>query len=226
MHPLVRNVVSLLLCIHLFCVFVALAANSVSVSQLHSRLSGKLGLYTQSLNFEPSFSHDPSANVNDVVPYFLTYAREQDVDHRIEVLPEGKNPDDAGQWIVISAGGFHAGEDYKRQQRLARQLAFHGGNQANEAPSAALASGIARHFLVARGVRPQLVRSRDHSLMHWTFLSEGFPEQRDPWNEETYFRVPYTAQVLIGEDGKSVSVIKATPESESAGAGGAAGGNP
>lgn len=227
-----RALISLAVVIHLFCVFVALTANAVNVSELHSRLAGKLAAYTQSLNFEPAFVQDRSANVNEVVPYFLTYnrqlfdstippiehARSPDCDHRIEVLPEGKEATDPTQWIVIPDGGFRAGEQYKRQQRFARNLGFFGTTPNNEDPAATLTRSIVRHYLVERGVRLQMVRASRHAPIDWISARQGTPEQRDPQNQ-MYFSVPYTGQVLIGEDG-SIGVIKVIPENESAGAAG------
>jgi hypothetical protein len=211
---LLRSIVSFVIFVHLFCVFVALSANSIRVSELHSTLAALLGRYTQALNLEPPFSHDPNANLNEVVPYFLTYAREEDVDHRLEVLPAGSDPAANENWIVLPGDEFRGGEQYKRYQRLARLLAFHGGNEVNENPSASMSQGIARHFLVVRGVQPQLVRSRRHSLLHWTTLA--IPDQRDPWSREL-FTAPYTAQVLMEENAIG-GVIKQTPDRETAGA--------
>jgi hypothetical protein len=63
-----------------------------------------------------------------------------------------------------------------------------------------------------------MVRASRHEPQDWIRARDGTPEQQDPRNM-IYFSVPYTAQVLIGEDG-SIGVIKVIPENESAGAAG------
>src|SRR5438094_9442733 len=81
-----RSVLSLLICIHLFCVAVVLASNSPGNfrrSPLQGRLVSIFAAYTRLLHFDPEFT-----------PYYYTLGRPLDDDTRlvIELYPSGEQP--------------------------------------------------------------------------------------------------------------------------------------
>lgn len=73
-----RSVISLLILIHLFCVFVALFGNE-SASVLRNRLVGILGPYTRLLNIDPEFT----------AGFHLTHAMEYEDDHQLIIELDG-----------------------------------------------------------------------------------------------------------------------------------------
>lgn len=201
--PTVRAVVSLLIFVHLFCVLVALGANSEQVSQLHGRLAARLAFYTQTLNLEPPFSRPqaPMGNRNMVVPYYLTEGK---LKGELEIVPEASGENADPQPLVLGKDQPHGSERRNRYERLGQLMAFHANVENNEGPPAVIAKSVARHMLVARGVRPLQVRVRMYTLPDWLGGVEPL--------EQPY---PYTARVLIGDD-NSVDVLKETPAQESA----------
>jgi hypothetical protein len=199
-HP-VFALLSLLIFIHLFCIFTSLSAN-VTASLLQARLLAVLRPYVQLLNFDLNFK-----------PYHLTHATSLDVDHQLEILPEGKNPDEPGDWLVIPSGGLRGGEPYKRQQRLARLMAIF-AEQENDNFAAIVAEDIGRYFL-ARDVRATQVRVRRHLLQTWDAASgRGTPEQRNP-DDPAYFQTAYAANVLI-DSADNVLITKIAGRRETA----------
>lgn len=198
----VRQFISLALFIHLFCVLVVMSAN-MQRSPLQSRVVRVLRPYTQVFNFEL-----------DYVPYYLTHATEFDVDHRIEVLPQGADPEDRDQWTSISEGRTRGGQPYRRFQRFARVLDFFSAQQgADETLPGIVAEDVAEHYVHQHEIVPARVRCRRHVLQNREVIAAGTPEQRDPWDEETYFRTPYQANVLVDEK-RDVDVVKIDPESQ------------
>jgi hypothetical protein len=186
----VRGIVSLLLFIHLFCVWVALSGNYAR-SALQARLLTRLRPYTQLLNFDLDFT-----------PYYLTHATPLDVDNRIEILPEGLDAADAKNWIVLPDAGYRGGLPYKRQQRLADTMAFYAES---EDYAGFIAQSVATNFMQQRQIRPAQIRCRRHLLQMREALSGTLAEQ-NPY-DPLYFEVSYAANVVVGRDGR-VSVVK------------------
>lgn len=199
--PAARAVASLLIFIHLCCVLVVMAAN-LERSPLQARIVEKLRPYTQTLNFELVY-----------VPFHLTHATDVDVDHRVEVLPRGKDPASGENWIVLPDVGIRGGDRYRRYQRLGSVLGFFGSLPGDETPSGLVAKGIAENFLHQAGVDPQRIRARRHALQSPDDVGAASPQQADPWDEEYYFRTPYEANLIVNDDG-TVSVVKVDPEGE------------
>ena len=81
-EPSSRPFISLLLFIHLFCVFVAMSSN-LSRSGLQDRLLRVLSPYTQLLGFDLNYT-----------PYHFTHNLPLDVDHRVELLAAGRDAAD------------------------------------------------------------------------------------------------------------------------------------
>src|SRR5436190_1201443 len=77
-----RGVISLLICIHLFCVAVVLAAN-FRRSPLQGRLVSIFSGYTKLLHFDPEFT-----------PYYYTLGRPSDDDTwlMIDLYPSAEQP--------------------------------------------------------------------------------------------------------------------------------------
>ena len=189
--PWARATVSLLLFAHLFFAFVALAAN-VAPSRLQQRLLARFSFYTQLLNLDLNFTS-----------LYFTHASIDDVDHRLELLPEGRSPDVDGDWVVLPDVGVRGSDRYQRYQRLARVVSFF---SPQDEVTAALARAVGVNFLVQRGIRPQRLRCRRHLLQDWNVIRAGTAAQRDP-NDPSYFRVAYDANFVVSRDG-AVSVVK------------------
>ncbi len=187
---LFRGVISLLIFIHLFCVWVGMSAN-VGRSALQARLLSRLRPYTQLLNFDLDFT-----------PYHLTHATMLDVDNRIEILPEGLDAADADNWIVLPDAVYPGGLQYKRQQRLADTLAFYAES---EDYAGFIAQGVAANYLQQRQIRPAQIRCRRH-LLQPREAPTGTAAEQNP-NDPLYFEVAYAANVVVGRDGR-VSVVK------------------
>lgn len=184
-----RGVCTLLLLIHLSCLAVALSSN-LTTSPLQGRLLEVFRPYLRTFDFDLNFA-----------PYYLTHASDEDVDHHIEVLPEGR-ADEAGNWVRLG-DGFRGGDSYKRHQRLAHLLAQHRGD---DEMSARLARAVANDCVTQRGLRPRQLRCRKHYLQPWVEVSQGPPSRRDP-NSSSYVRLVYSANILLGEDGE-IDVVK------------------
>lgn len=192
---LVRSVVSLMLFMHLFCVFVALTAN-YAASDLQSRILSVLRFYTQTLNFD----------LNQT-PYQLTHAEPIDVDHRIEVLPAEMDENDPLAWFELSAEGFRGGERQKRYQRLG-ELMDMSVELGRDDRVALLASSVGAYYLNQRGVKPKQIRCRRHSLVPLeAFTEPGSSFPRDPF-APSYFSVVYAANAVVDEEERTVEVVK------------------
>jgi hypothetical protein len=197
-HP-IYGVLSLLIFIHLFCIFISLTSN-VSASLLQAQLLRVLHPYVQLMNFDLNFK-----------PYHLTHATGMDVDHRIEVLPEGLDAEQQENWILLPQPGFPGSEAYQRQQRLARLLTFF-AEQENDNFSAIVAEDIGRHFL-AQGIRARQIRARRHLLQTWDAAAgRGSAAERNP-DDPTYFQTSYAANVLI-DSADNVAVTKISERRE------------
>ena len=198
----VRQVASLALCIHLFCIFAVMTAN-IERSPLQTRIVEVLRPYTRVFNFEL-----------DYVPYYLTHATEFDVDHQIEILPKNGDPDSREDWMSISEGRWRGGEPYRRFQQFGKVLDFYAAQQgSDEAPSGFVAKGVAECFLHQRKIEPSRIRCRRHVLQNRDVIIAGTPSQQDPWDETTYFRTPYEANLLVDQAGY-VTVAKIDPEGQ------------
>ena len=188
--PWARVTVSLLLFAHLFFVFVALAAN-VAPSRLQQRLLARFSFYTQLLNLDLNFA-----------PLYLTHASIDDVDHRLELLPEGRNADVEGDWVVLPDVGVRGSDRYERYQRLARGVVFFAARRSDRGSGAGGRVELpqpARHSAAASPLSPTSASGLEHDRA-------GTSAQRDP-NDPSYFRVAYDASFVVSRDG-AVSVVK------------------
>ncbi len=197
LSELTRSVSSLLIALHLLCVFWAVSA-TVITSTLQQRVLGILEPYTRGLNFELPYARQ-----------HLTAADAIDVDHRIEILPEGKAADDPANWVVLPDVGLRAGDRYKRYQRLGETMASF--SELDEVTSR-MALATARNFNRRSSVRAAQVRCRQHTLQSIEDLISGSAAQRDAQNE-VHFVVPYGADLQYYSDG-SIGLSKHASASE------------
>ncbi len=179
----VRSVLSLLLVIHLFCIFMAVGT-VLPTAPLHRRLVYILAPYVQLLNFDV-----------DSTPYYLTHNTNLDVDHRIELLPRGADRSVADNWAVLPDVGFRGGERYRRFQRLAHVMAYFTQTD-QEAIPAIIAKAVVQSYLSHTGAAPAYVRCRGHLPIERDWVTRGTAAQRDP-NDEMHFTVVYGALVTV-----------------------------
>jgi hypothetical protein len=189
----VRSALTLFLCIHLFCIFVALCSNSTP-SPLQSRLLGFLAPYTRLLNFDLNYT-----------PYYLTFGPPSDGSESIEILPAGSDPAVPQNWHVLPDVGYSGGDRRQRYERLAEVMAFYAQQDEEEIPGL-IAQSIAAHFQTAEQLEPSQIRCRTHIPQMREWIGGGTPAQRD-WLDPSHFRVDYAANVVVSDDG-SVSIVK------------------
>ena len=130
-------------------------------SDLTRVLLDRFAVYTRLLNFDLDFT-----------PYHLTHGTESDVDHRIEVLPQGSE-----EWQVLPIEGFRGVDGFQRYHRLASIWSFHA---TNEGQPALFAQAVGNHCSLQRGVVPRQIRCRRHYLQPREEVIGGTPAMRDP----------------------------------------------
>lgn len=195
-----RTIVSLLLVVHLFVIAMCLAAN-LAPSQFQQRLMSVLRPYGQLLNFELEGTR-----------FFLTRASATDVDHRIEVLPQGEDEQVADSWVHMSAGS-RGSERYHRYQRLADVMAYFAED---EQTAGTIAQSVAGYYLRQQEIALRQVRCRSHLLQPWDVMQRGAIEELDP-NDPSYYSVLYRADILISENRidvlkRAAAALEAAPE--------------
>ncbi len=185
-----RTIVSLLLFVHLFCVFVVLSANLVS-SPLQRQLVAAVAIYAQLLNFDPNFTR-----------YHLTHGAEDDDDHFVEVSL-AESPD--APLVRLPAVGLRSGLRCRRYQTLAAALAFY-ANREVDAVSAEFAKAIGAYVVQQHNVSRVVVRCRRHQSLPLAPEQQGARGSSDPFDPSLYETV-YEADVWLAPDG-SVQVLK------------------
>jgi hypothetical protein len=117
-----RNILSLVIFVHLFCVVVGLFGNE-SLSLIADRLRGVLAPYTRLLNLDPQFG----------VGFQLTHAMEYEDDHQL-VLQRAGQPELALRPLP-AAGSWGAGRGFQGQrwQALGQRLGMFVANEADQA---------------------------------------------------------------------------------------------
>ncbi len=185
-----RSVVSILLFVHLFVIFVCLSAN-LSPSALQQRLLGVFEPYAELLNFDIGGTR-----------LFLTHGSVRDVDHGIDVLRPSAGNSEAEEWESISRG-IRGGERRHRYQRLADTLAAF---QEDEETAALIASGVARSYVDTAGQTVAQIRCRQHTLQSWAAVDSPVATARNP-NSSSYFTTVYRANVLTLEPGQ-IGILK------------------
>ena len=184
-HSGVRTLLTLAILVHTFFVAIAVASN-FAPSNLQYQILFRFRPYTRLFNFDLDFT-----------PYYLTHATEADVDHRIEVLPQGKSASTSGDWIVLPPPMFRGCDSYKRYQHLASTWAF---EAVNGGEPAVFAQAIGTHFARERKTPPQQIRCRRHFLQSQQDIIQGTPARRDP-NDPSFFAVVYAANAIVSDNG-------------------------
>jgi len=202
-----RSVISLLICIHLFCVAVVLASN-FRRSALQSRLVSVFAGYTKLLHFDTEFT-----------PYYYTLGRPSDDDTwlTIELYPSADQS--VAQQQVVKAmrlpdGGSNWLENRGRGFQLAKLLASSADPGAeNDDLSGEIARAVGgwamrttdNHRAVVRCIRRM---SQPYDL---ATLNPGYPADRP--KDLTYDSMLYEADVWIDEDGQ-VQLLKRASRAE------------
>lgn len=192
-----RSIVSLVLFIHFFCVFVGMTCVAQPFSPFQARLRYVLWPYTQLLSFDL-----------DGKPYYLTEyfdpgaAAEEftdaHADFRIEVLPAEKDASDDSNWISLSDTGLKGGERRQRYQRLATRMVEVSEN--NTAVSL-LAQGVGNEYYARLDELPQKIRVRVHLPQPRSWVDSSNKERLDP-DGPAYFRTLVSFNVTGLLDGK------------------------
>jgi hypothetical protein len=197
--PGVRQVVSLVLIVHLFCVLVALTSYTQR-SALQDRLLNVLAWYTRTFDIAPT-----------VAPYHYTQydALTGDADLDDEIYLEIDIENAAGERIAyrLDQLGFGFPDAHRRFSAYAREMAFYvneGGSGDTELGE--FAKSVARFALSKLGTDVGVLRLKRHISQPRSLLNlrEGFPE--DPL-ATAYERVLYEADILLADDGEP-QVIK------------------
>lgn len=208
----VRSVLSLVICIHFFCVCTVLASG-FRRSPMQERLVSLFAPYTQGLAFDPG-----------TISYYHTLGRQQDDDAilLVDLFPDSESPV-TGQTLLktisLPANESPWLESRRRYLALAKiiQLNSPEGEEADQdrdATAAEVAKAVGRTVIVENrldnGKFPRAVircvrRMSQPRLLE--ALDEGFPPE--PTNPQ-YDIVLYTADVFIAEDGQTVIVKRAS----------------
>lgn len=198
-QSVVLSIVSLLIFVHLTCVFAVLFAN-FRRSRLQADLVGVFAPYTQVLGFDPEFT-----------AYYLTHGGEDD-DRVIvvELYPRGDEPvanQERIKTVVLPDRGSGWLGDRRRYFGLANVLAFYGGMEQYDDLSAEIARTVGRRLMDENNAKAAVVRSvqRMSQPADVGMLLPSFPAD-DPTAPQ-YDVVIYEADVFYDEVGQ-VSVNK------------------
>jgi hypothetical protein len=206
-----RSVLSLLICIHLFCVAAVLASNSPGAyrrSPLQSRLVSIFAPYTRLLHFDPQFT-----------PYYHTLGRQLDDDTWlvIDLYPSGEQPvsqQQLAKTMTVPAEGSNWLNNRRRGFQLARLLAASADPQAeNEDVTSEIARAVGGWAMRQTGNGRAVVRCmrRYSQPFDLATINPGFPPDRP--TDPTYDATVYEADVWLDED-KQVQVQKRASRAE------------
>ncbi len=194
-----RSIVSLLIFVHLTCVFAVLFAN-FRRSQLQADLVGVFRPYTQFFAFDPDFT-----------PFYLTHGPEND-DRVIvvDLYPRGDEPvatQTLAKTVVLPDRGSPWFGDRRRYFGLANVFAFYGEQEVYDDMSAELARTIGKRLMDENQMQAAVVRSvqRMSQPIDPGTLLPGFPP--DNPTAPQYDVLLYEADVFYDSEG-SVSVNK------------------
>jgi hypothetical protein len=193
---MLRSVVSLALCIHLFCVAVVLASN-FRRSPLQARLVSIFAAYTQFLHFDPEF-----------MPYFYTLGRPIDDDTWlvIELYPSADQPvseQQLAETMRLPGGGSNWLDHRRRGFQLAKLMAASADPQAeNDDVTSEIARAVGRWAMRQSKNERAVVRCvrRFSQPFDLATLNPGFPPNRP--TDPAYDAPIYEADVWKDEDGQ------------------------
>jgi hypothetical protein len=206
-----RSVVSLLICIHLFCVAVVLASNSPGNyrrSPLQGRLVSIFAAYTRLLRFDPEFT-----------PYYYTLGRPLDDDTWlvIDLYPSGEQPvaqQQLAKTIQVPEGGSNWLDNRRHGFQLAKLLAASADPQSeNDDITSEIARAVGGWAMRQTGNGRAVVRCmrRYSQPFDLAALNAGFPPDRP--TDSAYDATVYEADVWTDED-KQVQVQKRASRAE------------
>jgi hypothetical protein len=205
-----HSVVSLVLCIHLFCVATVLASN-FRRSPLQARLVSIFAAYTKVLHFDPEFT-----------PYFYTLGRAIDDDTWlvIDLYPSADEPvvqQQVAQTLRLPQGGSNWLGNRRRTFQLAKLLAVNADPPPplveNDDVTSEIARGVGGWTMRATGNHRAVVRCvrRFSQPFDLSTLNPGFPPERP--TDPAYEMTVYEADVWIDED-KQIQVLKRSSRAE------------
>ncbi len=194
---LTRSIISLLLVVHLFCVFTVLASTYLR-STLQSRLVSIFGVYTELLAFDPG----------QFIPYFYTHGRTRDDDavFSLDLYPAGDVPVAQRQLIktvFFPEGGSNWLGERRRTIRLAQQLAYFADPEVDRDDLAAeIARGVGSRVMREHGAQAAVLRCtrRLSQPLDLTTLFRDFPADHPA--APAYDELLYEADVYFDEDGQ------------------------
>jgi hypothetical protein len=206
---LLRSVISLVLCIHLFCVATVLASN-FRRSPLQTRLVSIFAAYTRLLDFDPEFT-----------PYYYTLGRALDDDTWlvIDLYASADQPviqQQVATTVRLPDAGSNWFDDRRRALRLARLLAASADRESeNDDVTSEIARSVGSWAMRQTNNHRAVVRClrRMSQPFDLATLNPGFPPDRP--TDPAYDSTVYEADVWIDED-RQVQVQKRVSRAEAA----------
>jgi hypothetical protein len=202
-----RSIISLLICIHLFCVAVVLAAN-FRRSPLQGKLVSIFSGYTKLLHLDPEFT-----------PYYYTLGRPSDDDTwlAIDLYPSAEQPvaqQNSVKTVRLPEGGSNWFDNRKRAFQLAKLVATNAepGNE-NDDLTGEIARSVGGWAMRTTGNHRAVVRCvrRMSQPLELSALNPGFPADRP--TDPAYDSTVYEADVWTDEDGQ-VQLLKRASRAE------------
>jgi hypothetical protein len=193
-QAMLRSIVSLVLCIHLFCIAVVLASN-FRRSPLQSRLVSIFAPYTKLLDFDPEFT-----------PYYYTLGRISDDDTWlvIDLYPSADQPvtqQQVAKTMRLPEAGSSWLDERRRGFRLAKLLAARADPESEDDNiTGEIARSVGGWAMRQTGNKRAVVRCmrRMNQPLDLAALNPGFPADRP--TDPAYDATVYAADVWIDED--------------------------
>jgi hypothetical protein len=191
-----RSIISLALCIHLFCVAVVLASN-FRRSPLQARLVSMFAAYTQLLHFDPEFT-----------PYFYTLGRSIDDDTwlAVDLYPSADQPvseQQIAETMRVPGGGSNWFDHRRRGFQLAKLLAASAEQGVeNDDLTGEIARSVGGWAIGQSKNQRAVVRCMRRMSQPFDLanLNPGFPPSRP--TDPAYDAPIYEADVWKDEDGQ------------------------
>ena len=217
-----RSVISLALCIHLFCVAVVLSSN-FRRSPLQDRLVSIFAAYTKLLHFDPEFT-----------PYYYTLGRGTDDDTwlAIDLYASADQPvaqQQINRTLRLPEAGSNWLDNRRRGFQLAKLLAGYADppppQVENDDVTGEIARSVGGWAISTTGNGRAVVRCmrRYSQPFDLAALNPGFPPDRP--TDVAYDSTVYEADVWKDEDGQ-IQVLKRASRAEVAPRQGTGGANP
>ncbi len=203
LSPGVRSAISLVLFIHLFCLWVAMCSY-VSPSGLQMRLRQVVGPYLRLFNFDLNHvTYSPNH-------FYLTHAQQTDIDFRVTVT----TPTASGtaETTVLPEPDLWHTARYRRQLNLANTIgSIVGVDEANEAIEGILPQAVAATDMRRLGAAKNNIVVRGRYLPSLEQIESANAEESNP-DSPRYFRDVFTADVF--KVGDQINLLKASTRGE------------